>query len=325
LENQPEIIPKNTFPFFSINIKVQQLIFAVLVLVCISGLISPPVALVLGLVVANISGNPFLRFNAKAINVLLQLSVIGLGFGMNVNSALSAGKMGFLFTVASIFSTLLLGLFLGRWLKIDNKISHLISCGTAICGGSAIAAIAPVIQSDEKQTSVALGVIFILNSIALFLFPAIGHWLHLTQQEFGLWCAIAIHDTSSVVGAANKYGPEALQIATTVKLARALWIVPIALITATVFKNKSSKIKIPYFIALFILAMVLNTYVPQTAIVAPYLVAMAKIGLTITLFLIGAGLSHTVLKSVGTKPLLQGVLLWVCIAIAALLLILYFI
>jgi uncharacterized integral membrane protein (TIGR00698 family) len=238
LENQPEIIPKNTFPFFSINIKVQQLIFAVLVLVCISGLISPPVALVLGLVVANISGNPFLKFNAKAINVLLQLSVIGLGFGMNVNSALSAGKMGFLFTVASIFSTLLLGLFLGRWLKIDNKISHLISCGTAICGGSAIAAIAPVIQSDEKQTSVALGVIFILNSIALFLFPAIGHWLHLTQQEFGLWCAIAIHDTSSVVGAANKYGPEALQIATTVKLARALWIVPIALITATVFKNK---------------------------------------------------------------------------------------
>nr|WP_232758647.1 putative sulfate exporter family transporter [Flavobacterium sp. ALD4] len=299
--------------------------FAILILVCISGLISPPLALLLGLVAANILGNPFLRFNAKAINVLLQLSVIGLGFGMNVNSALSAGKMGFLFTVASIFSTLLLGFFLGRWLKIDSKISHLVSCGTAICGGSAIAAIAPVIQSDEKQTSVALGVIFILNSIALFLFPAIGHWLHLTQQEFGLWCAIAIHDTSSVVGAANKYGPEALQIATTVKLARALWIIPVALITTTVFKNKSSKIKIPYFIAFFILAMILNTYVPQTAMVAPYLVAMAKIGLTITLFLIGAGLSHTVLKSVGTKPLVQGVLLWVFIAIAALLSILYFI
>jgi uncharacterized integral membrane protein (TIGR00698 family) len=325
LENQPEIIPKNTFPFFNINIKVQQLIFAILILVCISGLISPPLALLLGLVAANISGNPFLGFNAKAINVLLQLSVIGLGFGMNVNSALSAGKMGFLFTVASIFSTLLLGFFLGRWLKIDSKISHLVSCGTAICGGSAIAAIAPVIKSDEKQTSVALGVIFILNSIALFLFPAIGHWLHLTQQEFGLWCAIAIHDTSSVVGAANKYGPEALQIATTVKLARALWIIPVALITTTVFKNKSSKIKIPYFIAFFILAMILNTYVPQTAMVAPYLVAMAKIGLTITLFLIGAGLSHTVLKSVGTKPLVQGVLLWVFIAIASLLSILYFI
>jgi uncharacterized integral membrane protein (TIGR00698 family) len=244
---------------------------------------------------------------------------------MNVNSALSAGKTGFLFTVASIFSTLLLGLLLGKWLKIDSKISHLISCGTAICGGSAIAAIAPVIQSDEKQTSVALGVIFILNSIALFLFPAIGHWLHLSQQEFGLWCAIAIHDTSSVVGAANKYGPEALQIATTVKLARALWIIPVALLTATVFKNKSSKIKIPYFIGLFILAMILNTYVPQMAVIAPYLVAIAKIGLTVTLFLIGAGLSYTVLQSVGTKPLVQGVVLWVCIAVAALLSILYFI
>jgi uncharacterized integral membrane protein (TIGR00698 family) len=318
-------MPDNTFPFFNVNSKLQQVIFAVLLLVCISGLISPPVSLLLGLVAANISGNPFLRFNAKAVNVLLQLSVIGLGFGMNVNSALSAGKTGFLFTVASIFSTLLLGLLLGKWLKIDSKISHLISCGTAICGGSAIAAIAPVIQSDEKQTSVALGVIFILNSIALFLFPAIGHWLHLSQQEFGLWCAIAIHDTSSVVGAANKYGPEALQIATTVKLARALWIIPVALLTATVFKNKSSKIKIPYFIGLFILAMILNTYVPQMAVIAPYLVAIAKIGLTVTLFLIGAGLSYTVLQSVGTKPLVQGVVLWVCIAVAALLSILYFI
>ena len=296
-----------------------------MLLVCVSGLISPPIALVLGLIAANISGNPFLRFNAKAINVLLQLSVIGLGFGMNVNSAISAGKTGFFFTIASIFSTLVLGLFLGKWLKVDRKTSHLISCGTAICGGSAIAAIAPVIKSDEKQTSVALGVIFILNSVALFLFPAIGHWLDLSQQEFGLWCAIAIHDTSSVVGAANKYGPEALQIATTVKLARALWIIPVALITAMVFKTKSSKIKIPYFIGVFILAMVLNTYVPQTALVAPYLVSLAKIGLTVTLFLIGAGLSYTVLKSVGIKPLLQGVALWACIAITTLFSILYFI
>ncbi|MEZ7499446.1 putative sulfate exporter family transporter [Flavobacterium sp. Arc3] len=316
---------KNSSPFFNTNTITQQVIFVLLLVICISGLISPPIALVLGLVAANISGNPFLRFNAKAINILLQLSVIGLGFGMNVNSAISAGKTGFLFTVASIFSTLLLGLLIGKWLKIDKKTSHLISCGTAICGGSAIAAIAPVIKSDEKQTSVALGVIFILNSIALFLFPAIGHWLHLSQQEFGLWCAIAIHDTSSVVGAANKYGPEALQIATTVKLARALWIIPVTLITALVFKNKSSKIKIPYFIGVFILAMVLNTYVPQTALVAPYMVALAKTGLTITLFLIGAGLSHTVLQSVGVKPLVQGVLLWACIAISALLSILYFI
>jgi uncharacterized integral membrane protein (TIGR00698 family) len=286
--------------------------------------ISPPIALLLGLVLANLSGHPFLHLNHKATNILLQVSVVGLGFGMNINTALSAGKVGFLFTVASIFSTLLLGTFLGRWFNIEKKTSHLISCGTAICGGSAIAAIAPVIQSDEKQTSVALGVIFILNSIALFLFPAVGHWLDLSQKEFGLWCAIAIHDTSSVVGAASKYGPEALQIATTVKLARALWIIPVALITSVIFKNKSSKVKIPYFIGLFILAMITNTFVIQTAVIAPHLVSIAKIGLTVTLFLIGAGLNLNALKSVGLKPLLQGISLWIFIAVGTLLTIIYF-
>lgn len=318
------VIKNNNTTFLKIDPTLQKIIFGVLIVLCLSGSISPPIALVLGLVVANLSGHPFIEINHKAINILLQLSVIGLGFGMNVNSAISAGKEGFIFTVASIFCTLILGLFIGKWLRIDKKTSHLISCGTAICGGSAIAAIAPVIKSDEKQTSVALGVIFILNSIALFLFPAIGNWLHLSQQDFGLWCAIAIHDTSSVVGAANKYGPEALQIATTVKLARALWIIPVALITAMIFKNKSSKIKIPYFIGLFILAMLLNTYIPQTAVIAPSLVSIAKIGLTLTLFLIGAGLNFNVLKSVGLKPLFQGILLWAFIATAALLSIMYF-
>ncbi len=307
-----------------VNKPLQQIIFGLLILVCLSGFVSPPIALLLGLIVANVSGHPFLYLNAKTINILLQVAVVGLGFGMNVNSALSAGKEGFLFTIASIVSTLVLGSFLGKWFGTEKKTSHLISCGTAICGGSAIAAIAPVIKADEKQTSVALGVIFILNSIALFLFPAVGHWLELSQQEFGLWCAIAIHDTSSVVGAANNYGPEALQIATTVKLARALWIIPVALITAVLFKNKSSKIKIPYFIGLFILAMVMNTYIPQTAVISPYLVSVAKIGLTVTLFLIGAGLSRSVLQSVGIKPLLQGVLLWAFIAFATLISIMYF-
>ena len=309
---------------FKINPTLQQIIFAVLLLVCMSSHISPPVALLLGLVLANLSGHPFLHLNHKATNILLQISVVGLGFGMNINSALAAGKEGFLFTIASIFSTLILGTFLGKWFKIEKKTSHLISCGTAICGGSAIAAIAPVIQSDEKQTSVALGVIFILNSVALFLFPAVGHWLDLSQTDFGLWCAIAIHDTSSVVGAASKYGPVALQIATTVKLARALWIIPVALITSVIFKNKSSKLKIPYFIGLFILAMIMNTYVPQTAIIAPHLVSIAKIGLTVTLFLIGAGLNLNALKSVGIKPLLQGISLWIFIAIGSLAAILYF-
>ena len=324
MENHNTIPKKNSVAFLKVSPTVQKIIFVLLTILCITGFIPPPIALLLGLVVANLSGHPFLELNHKATNILLQLSVIGLGFGMNVNSALSAGKEGFIFTVASIFSTLILGFFIGKWLKIEKKTSHLISCGTAICGGSAIAAIAPVIQSDEKQTSVALGVIFILNSIALFLFPAVGHWLDLSQQDFGLWCAIAIHDTSSVVGAANKYGPEALQIATTVKLARALWIIPIALITSVLFKNKSSKVKIPYFIGLFILAILLNTYIPQTALVAPYLVSIAKIGLTLTLFLIGAGLNFYVLKSVGLKPLFQGVLLWIFIGTASLLSILYF-
>lgn len=292
----------------------QQTIFILIIVLCLFSIISPPIALLLGVVMVNVFGNPFVAFNHTAITYLLQFSVIGLGFGMNASNAISAGKEGFLLTIFSIFSTLILGTFLGRWLKTDRKTSHLISCGTAICGGSAIAAISPVIKSNENQTSIALGVIFILNSIALFIFPFIGHQLDLSQKEFGLWCAIAIHDTSSVVGAANKYGAEALQIATTVKLARALWIIPISLLTAAIFKNKSQKIKIPYFIGLFILAMLFNSYVPATAIVAPFIVDVAKIGLTITLFLIGATLNINTLKSVGVKPLLQGVFLWIFIA-----------
>jgi uncharacterized integral membrane protein (TIGR00698 family) len=323
LETHQKTIQKESFIFFKVNATLQQLIFVALLLFCTTIFVSPPIALVLGLIVANLFGHPFLELNHKATNYLLQFSVVGLGFGMNVHSAVSAGKEGFLFTVASIVSTLILGTFLGKWFKTDTKTSHLISCGTAICGGSAIAAIAPVIKSNEKQTSVALGVIFILNSVALFLFPVVGHWLDLTQKEFGLWCAIAIHDTSSVVGAASKFGPEALQIATTVKLARALWIIPVALITAFIFKNKSGKIKIPYFIGLFILAMIANTYLPQMASVAPHLVSVSKIGLKVTLFLIGAGLNRNVLKSVGLKPLAQGVLLWTFIAIATLVSIIY--
>ena len=323
METHQKVIQKESFIFFKVNAPLQQLIFVVLLLFCTTIFVSPPIALVLGLIVANLFGHPFLELNHKATNYLLQFSVVGLGFGMNVHSAVSAGKEGFLFTIISIVSTLILGTFLGKWFKTDKKTSHLISCGTAICGGSAIAAIAPVIKSNEKQTSVALGVIFILNSVALFLFPAVGHWLDLTQKEFGLWCAIAIHDTSSVVGAASKFGPEALQIATTVKLARALWIIPVALITAFIFKNKSGKLKIPYFIGLFILAMIANTYLPQMKSVAPHLVSVSKIGLTITLFLIGAGLNRNVLKSVGLKPLAQGVLLWTFIAIATLISIIY--
>jgi uncharacterized integral membrane protein (TIGR00698 family) len=279
---------------------------------------SPPTALLLGLISAQLVENPFSHINHKAINWLLKISVVGLGFGMNIFSAIQAGRQGILFTIASIIAVLTLGIIAGRYLKVDKRTSFLISAGTAICGGSAIAALSPVIKAEEKQISVAMGVIFILNSIALFIFPVIGHGLHLSQTQFGLWCAIAIHDTSSVVGAASHYGSQALQVATTVKLARALWIIPVAFITTFAFKAGSKKISIPYFIGLFIVAMLVNTYVPFIKPIIPYITSIAKTGLTLTLFLIGSSLSFKVLKSVGVVPLFQGVMLWVLISGVAL-------
>ena len=300
------------------SITTREVIFLLAVVLCLSPLISPPIALLMGLIIAQFIGHPYLHLNHKATHILLQVSVVGLGFGMNVTSALKAGKEGILFTIVSIIGTLVIGFFMGKFLKIEKKTSYLISAGTAICGGSAIAAISPVIKAEEKQISVALGTICILNSVALFLFPFIGHQLNLSQSQFGMWCAIAIHDTSSVVGAASKYGPQALEIATTVKLARALWIIPVAFLSTFIFKNKDSKIKIPYFIGLFVLAMIANTYIPFVQQYNHYLTNIAKAGLTLTLFLIGCGLNRKTISSVGFKPLIQGVILWVIIATAAL-------
>jgi len=300
------------------NVTIRKVIFLLAVVFCLSPLASPPIALLIGIAIAQFIGHPYLHLNHKATHILLQVSVVGLGFGMSVNSAIHAGKQGILFTIISIIGTLVTGYLLGRLLKIEKKTSYLIAAGTAICGGSAIAAVSPVIKAEEKQMSVALGTVFILNSIALFLFPFIGHLLHLSQTQFGLWCAIAIHDTSSVVGAASKYGNNALEIATTVKLARALWIIPVAFLSTFLFKNRTGKVKIPYFIGLFILAMIINTYVPGVSAVNHYITGIAKAGLTLTLFLIGCGLSKKVLQSVGVKPLLQGVVLWVLISSAAL-------
>ncbi len=300
------------------SITTREVIFLLAVVFCLSPLITPPIALLMGLVIAQFIGHPYLHLNHKATHILLQVSVVGLGFGMNVTNAMKAGREGILFTIVSIIGTLVIGFFMGKFLKIEKKTSYLISAGTAICGGSAIAAISPVIKAEEKQISVALGTIFILNSIALFLFPVIGHAMNLSQTQFGLWCAIAIHDTSSVVGAASKYGTQSLEIATTVKLARALWIIPVAFLSTFIFKNKGGKIKIPYFIGLFILAMIINTYVPYVTQYSHYLTDIAKAGLTLTLFLIGCGLSRKVLQSVGFKPLIQGVVLWVIISATAL-------
>lgn len=282
--------------------------------------LTPPVALFLGLAFALLCGQAHPKFNKKTSKYLLQYSVVGLGFGMNLHAALASGKEGMEFTILSVVGTMLIGWFIGRKvLKVDRDTSYLISSGTAICGGSAIAAVGPVLRAKDSEMSVALGTIFVLNAIALFVFPVIGHWLGMSQHEFGTWAAIAIHDTSSVVGAGAAYGEEALKVATTIKLTRALWIIPLAFVTSFLFKSKGQKVSIPWFIFFFILAMVVNTYlltgVPQVGQTINYI---ARKGLTITLFFIGASLSRDVLKSVGVKPLVQGVLLWMIISLGTL-------
>ncbi len=296
----------------------RKTIFFIGLILCLAPLISPPIALGMGLLIGMTLGHPYAKLNKKWTKILLQVSVVGLGFGMDLGKVLEASRTGVLFTIITIVGTLMLGYIVGRILKLTTKTSHLISSGTAICGGSAIAAVGPVLNADENEMSVSLGTIFILNAIALFVFPAIGDLLHLSQTQFGIWAAIAIHDTSSVVGAAARYGQEALGIATTVKLARALWIVPLVLLTSVLFRTKDSKISIPYFILLFVVASVLRTYIPFVASISESIVMLAKIGLTITLFLIGAGLSRTMLKAVGARPLILGMVLWIVISAVSL-------
>ena len=289
----------------------------------VGSFVTPPMALFVGLVYALLFGKPFASFNKKMSKVLLQYSVVGLGFGMNLYESLASGSSGMLFTIVSVFGTLAIGWFIGRkLLGVDRNISYLISSGTAICGGSAIAAVGPVIKAKDNEMSVALGCVFILNAVALFIFPVIGELLGLTQQQFGTWAAIAIHDTSSVVGAGAAYGEEALQVATTIKLTRALWIIPVALFTSFLFKSEGKKVSVPMFIILFVLAMVVNTYLFSRfevgVVIGDTINLVARKLLTITMFFIGASLSIDVLKSVGLKPLLQGVLLWIVISIASL-------
>ena len=282
---------------------------------------TPPVMLFLGLASALICGQGYPSFNKKMSKMLLQYSVVGLGFGMNLHESLASGREGMIFTIISVVGTLAIGMFIGRkLLKVDRETSYLISSGTAICGGSAIAAVGPVIKAKPANMSVALAVVFILNAIALFIFPSIGHWLDLSQQQFGTWAAIAIHDTSSVVGAGAAYGEEALEIATTIKLTRALWIIPLALVTSLIFKNKDSKISIPWFILYFVIAILLNTFVLDSIPEFGTVVAgVARRFLTLTMFFIGASLSMDVLRTVGIKPMIQGVLLWIVISIGSLL------
>jgi uncharacterized integral membrane protein (TIGR00698 family) len=300
---------------------VNKIIFVVGVILAASGLVSPAIALLGGLIYGLTLPHSFHVESRDLTKLLLQASVVALGFGMNLHEVLRAGRSGFVYTALSIAAALLVGLGLGYVIQVARKASFLISAGTAICGGSAIAAVGPIAGASEEEMAVSLGTVFILNSVALFLFPPVGWALHMSQSQFGLWSALAIHDTSSVVGATSKYGPTALAIGTTIKLARALWIVPLSMGTAVAWKSKA-RIQWPWFIVLFCVAALLNTVLLRFNQAFGVLNHLGKLGLTVTLFLIGASLNRETLKKVGVRPLLQGITLWVIVGTGTLALIL---
>ena len=309
--------------------QISKIVFIVAILLTCLPWVDSWMALMAGIVYAFAFGGPaFPKFAKKKQKYLLQGCVVGLGFGMNLQAALASGKDGMMFTIVSVVAVMVLGFAVGKILKVDTKTSYLVSSGTAICGGSAIAAVAPVVDADDKQMSMSLGTIFVLNAVALLIFPPLGHFFGLDNQQFGEWAAIAIHDTSSVVGAAAAYSDESLQVAAMVKCTRALWILPLALITMLFFRKNSGKGRlnvIPWFIFLFAIAMVINTYlfpaIGVPAAVGSTIVLIAKRGFAVTLFLIGTGLSKTALQKCGPKPFIQGVILWFAIGISSLLVI----
>jgi uncharacterized integral membrane protein (TIGR00698 family) len=296
-------------------------LFFVAVILAASGFVSPPFALLGGLIYGLTVMHPFPGESKALSKFLLQASVVALGFGMNLHEVLQAGRSGFVYTALSITAAMLLGLGLGYVISVSQKASFLISAGTAICGGSAIAAVGPIAQANEEEMAVSLGAVFILNSVALLIFPLIGLALHMSQTQFGLWSALAIHDTSSVVGATAKYGPTALAVGTTIKLARALWIVPLSVLTAVALKSKA-RIQWPWFILFFCFAALSNTLLPSFNAVFGAFNHLGKIGLTVTLFLIGASLNRETLRRVGVRPLLQGLTLWIIVGSSTLALIL---
>ena len=294
-----------------------QLVFCAALVIACSGLISPPVALAAGIIFGFSFAHPFPTASKELARFLLQASVVALGFGMNLHEVIKAGRSGFVYTALGIGFALAAGAGIGKMLRVRGNTAFLITTGTAICGGSAIAAVGPLIRADEEEMAVSLGTVFILNSVALLIFPWIGWASGLTESQFGLWAALAIHDTSSVVGAAARYGATALVLGTTVKLARALWIVPLALSVAAVKRN-STRVQLPWFIVLFCAAAVVNTYVPAVSVGSKMLFTIGRLGLTATLFLIGTGICRATLREVGWRPLLHGLLLWVLVAVTSL-------
>jgi uncharacterized integral membrane protein (TIGR00698 family) len=297
---------------------VKKNLFFVGIVLAAAGFLSPPLALAAGLAYGLFVEHGYHIEARQLSKFLLQASVVCLGFGMNLGQVVRVGRSGFVYTAIGIAFALGLGLLLGKLLTIEKTQSFLISAGTAICGGSAIAALAPVTDATEEQMAVSMGTVFVLNSVALFLFPLVGALLHLSQTQFGLWAALAIHDTSSVVGAAAKYGMVALSVGTTVKLARALWIVPVALGVAAV-RRSNRRVHLPWFILFFVLAAVMNSYVPALRAVYPALARLGRLGLAVTLFLIGTGISRQMLRRVGVRPMVQGILLWIVVGSVSLL------
>jgi uncharacterized integral membrane protein (TIGR00698 family) len=285
---------------------------------CALPVVTPPLALAAGLVFALVIGNVDAARAARVQKQLLQASVVGLGFGVQFGAVVAAGATGFLVTAVSLTATLALGLWLARWFGVERVTGHLIASGTAICGGSAIAAMGPVLGAQARVMSVALGCVFVLNAVALFVFPPVGHALGLSPEQFGYWAAIAIHDTSSVVGAAARFGEEALALAVPMKLARALWILPLVAWMAWREKRRGTGATVPWFVFLFLGASALVTLVPAGAPVYPILARVARGGLAVTLFLIGAGLSRSTLASVGWRPAAFSVMLWLVVSLTAL-------
>ena len=292
--------------------------FGIVLVICLTPFISSPIALVLGFLLATLGLVPSELNLAKLTKKLLAYSIVGLGFGIQFQQALQVTSDGIGLIIATIFGTLFFGWWAAKAFKLDVKTGYLISSGTAICGGSAIAAVSPAIKADDQQIGISLATIFVLNSIALFIFPVIGHALNLDQHTFGTWAAIAIHDTSSVVGAASAYGEEALTTATTLKLARAIWIIPVALFSAFLFRSDSKKITIPYFILFYCVAIAVSDLIPQYDAIYQNIFGIAKKTLVICLFLIGCGISVEKLKASGPRPLIFGVTLWVLISTTSL-------
>ena len=292
--------------------------FYIIPVCCLFPFFSAPLALFLGILLAFFYKGKEVVKTGKLTKYLLQASVVCMGFQMSVHEVIHTGKTGFTITIVSVVATVLLGIVVGKALKVEKNTTLLISSGTAICGGSAIAAVAPVLGAENNQISFSLAVIFVLNAVGLFIFPAIGHFFDMDQTHFGYWAAIAIHDTSSVVGACSAYGEEALQVGTTVKLVRTLWIIPLALCIAFLNKNKSSKISIPWFILFFVVAIIIGNYVPGMDETNTHLSWLGRKGMMVSLFFIGTSIKIQEVKKTGPRAFLLGIILWIAIGVLSL-------